>query len=58
MGLQFVAKARTVKTKPISKQSSHEVCASEDISQINLKIYFEGYNWSRGFKYNAEKDGQ
>ncbi len=56
--LQFLNKAKTISTKPVGPQSTHEVCASEDISVLNFKILIPGYSWSKKFGFKPEESGR
>lgn len=53
--MQFLKKAKTIFTKSLEQQSTHEVYSSEAIQNLEFKILINGYSWSKKFKYNEER---
>lgn len=54
--LQFVAKAKTKHTKTILSQYTHQVCASENIEEMQFRLNIDGYGWSKLFSYKDNND--
>lgn len=45
--LQFIKQGKTVSTKDIPAQTSHEVFANEEILNLKYKVIVDGFYWSQ-----------
>ena len=45
--IQFVRQGKTLSTKDIAAQTSHEVFADEDIHELRFKVITDGFYWSQ-----------
>lgn len=55
--LQFIKGGKTVSTKDIGAQTTHEVFANENILDLHFKVMVEGFYWSQEFGAAADKFG-